>query len=172
LNLEEDDLKFIDKLTGVYTKDFFFESGNKMLFLAKRNKVPMSICMIDIDDLQNINDTYSYAEGNKVLEAIGHIILRECRESDLVGYFGEGKIGIILYNVSGINTNIMLNTLRQKIEYDTDIMGQKEISVTVSIGASVMHNLMNTKTLDAAYDQAYMATNVAKEKGKNRVIIY
>ena len=172
MNLEEDDLKFIDQLTGIYTKDFFFESGNKILFLAKRNKVPMSICMIDVDNLQNINDTYSYAMGNKVLASIAQSIQRECRESDLVGYLGEGKIGLILYNVSGINTNIMLNTLRQKIEHDTDIMGQKEISVTVSIGASVMHSLMNTKTLDAAYDQAYMATNVAKEKGKNCVVIY
>jgi len=168
----EDNNIFLDPLTDIYTKVFFLEAGNKILQLASRNKVPLSLCIVDVDNLQVINEKYSHGIGNKILESITQTIQNNCRESDLIAYLGEGQMGLLLYNISGINTQTMLDGLRKKVEYSTYTLNQEKVHVTVSIGACIMHGQMNTKTLDAIYKQAYLAVNVAKENGKNRVSVY
>jgi len=161
-----------DKVTGVYNKTFFFESGNNILQLAIRNKVPLSLCVIDIDNLEMINEQYSYGIGNQILEFVTQIIRDNIRKSDLVGYMGDGRIGLLLYNVSGINTHAVLDGLRQKVAHSAYVVNEHEIYTTVSMGASIINNYIHTKTLDSIYEQAFLAVNMAKEKGKNRVVVY
>jgi len=161
-----------DKVTGVYNKAFFFELGNNILQLAIRNKVPLSLCVIDIDNLSMINEQYSYGIGNQILEFVTQIIRDNIRKSDLVGYMGDGRIGLLLYNVSGINTQAVLDGLRQKVAHSAYVVNEHEINTTVSMGASIINNYIHTKTLDSIYEQAFLAVNMAKEKGKNRVVVY
>jgi len=162
-----------DQVTGVYNKSFFFESGNNILLqLAMRNKVPLSLCVIEIDNLKVINEQYSYGIGNQILEFVTQVIQDNIRKSDMVGYMGNGKIGLLLYNVSGINTQIVLDGLRRKVARSAYVMNKQEIYTTVSMGASVINNYIHIKILDSIYEQAFLAVNMAKEKGKNRVVVY
>lgn len=175
MGLKKEDTKdstFIDTISGVYNEAFFLESGKSILQLAKRNNSPLSVCVIDIDDLEKINDTYGHDIGNKVIEAIAQKIRDNCRKSDLVGYFGEGKIGLVLYDASGINTKIMLDTLRQKIQRNTDFLKKEKLSVTVSIGACIVNPNISTDTLETPRAQAYEAIRSAKSQGKNCVVVY
>ena len=163
---------YVDQVTGVYNKSFFFESGTNILQLAIRNKVPLSLCVIDIDNLEKINEQYSYGIGNQILEFVTQILKDNIRQSDLVGYLGDGRIGLLLYNVSGINTQVVLDSLRQKVAHSSYVVNEDEIHTTVSIGASISNNYTHVKTLDSIYEQAFLAVNMAKEKGKNRVVVY
>jgi len=163
---------YTDQLTGAYNQSFFFESGTNILQLAIRNRVPLSLCVIDIDNLEIINDKYSYGIGNQILAFVTQIIRDNIRKSDLVGYMGDGRIGLLLYNVSGIDTQTVLDGLRQKVAHSAYVVNEEEIYTTVSMGASIINNYIHTKTLDSIYEQAFLAVNMAKEKGKNRVVVY
>jgi len=162
-----------DSVTGVYDKSFFFESGNHIVLqLAIRNKVPLSLCVIEIDNLKVINEQYSYGIGNQILEFVTQVISENIRKSDMIGYMGDGRIGLLLYNVSGMNTQVVLDGLRRKVACSAYMVNKQEIYATVSIGASVINNYMHTKILDSIYEQAFLALKMAKEKGNNRVLVY
>ncbi len=172
MNAQKINDNYADQITGAYNKAFFFESGNYALQLAIRGKIPLTLCIVDIDNLETINTKYGYDAGNKILAFVTQTIRDKCRKSDLVGYIGDGKLGLLLYNISGINTQLVLDELRQKIDYKKYKINTQEVDVTVSIGACVMNSYMNTESLDSIYEQAFRATNIAKDKGKNRVVVY
>ncbi len=165
-------LSFTDNVAGIHDQSFFFESGMIILQLAKRNNVPLSMAMVDIDDLGKLNEKYSYEIANKIIRSVAQTLKKKCRKSDLVGYLGDGRFGLLLYNISGINTNITLDTVRKKIEFNKYRIKDKTFNITASIGATVIHAKMNEDTLEDIYDKAYLATNAAKEKGKNCVVVY
>jgi len=156
----------------VHTESFFEESGTLLHELAKRNQVPLSLAVIDIDDLGVINEIHGKTYGDTVIQKTAEAISKNCRKSDLVGYLGEGKFALLLYNISGINADIMLNTLRQKLDYSLN-SDKKEFpdKKSVSIGATMLYSHSNKEKFDQLYDKAFIATNRAKASGKDRVVI-
>jgi len=164
--------KFKEPLTGVYQKDIFSEIGTYLLALATRSKAPLSICIIDIDHLARVNERFGREIGDKVIQTIAKAIEYKCRRSDLVGYLGEGKIGLVLYDISGINTNMVLNGLRKKIAHEIELLDINKLKVTVTIGASVIHGEMDKETLDVIYNRAYSALHTAKEGGRDRIEVF
>ena len=163
--MSDDKISFKDELTGIYTKAFFFETGKNLIEVAIRHKASIAICIIDINHLNILNNKYGFTVGNQIIWSVAQTVSKKCRKSDLVGYLGEGKIGLILYNITGINANEMLNTLKRNIEHDINIVKQ-----TVSIGAIMIQSHNNMESIEKIFLKAYMALNDAKEK--NIVIVY
>jgi len=172
LDIKNKKSSFTDKVTEMNNQDFFFESGTIILGLAKRHKISLSMAIIDIDDLKVLNDKYSYDIANRIIKSIANTLKEKCRKCDLLCYLGDGRFGLLLYDISGINTNILSDTLRKKIESNRYSTKKDKFNITASIGATVIHTQMNDETLESIYDKAYLATNEAKEKGKNCVVIY
>ena len=172
LDIKNKQFSFVDKVTEMNNQEFFFESGTIILELAKRHKISLSMAIVDIDDLKVLNDKYSHDVVNKIIKSAADTIKKKCRQCDLLCYLGEGRFGLLFYNISGINTNILLDAIRKKIEYNRYRTKKDEFNITASIGATVIYTQMNEETLDSIYDKAYLATNEAKEKGKNCVVIY
>lgn len=172
MTVEKIDKPFIDKRFGIYNKEFFFESGMNILKLSKRNKRPISLAIIDIDNLSELNELYGYEIMNEKIKEIGSIIRNKTRDSDLLAYLEDGRFAILLYNISGINTNIILDTIRKEITHKINLSEDSKSKLTVSIGASIIQFQTDESTFKNIYDNAYMATNNAKEKGKNCVIAY
>lgn len=163
-----------NKSTGMYTADFFFEAGKILLQLAKRNQVPFLIAALEVDDFDQIKEKYGSKLAYTVLEMTAKLIGENFRTSDLVADMEDGQIGIIFYNTTNVNTKIALDGLRQKIEKQKYLLNNGDkINVTVSIGGVVMHhNLMGARTVEELFEQAKLGVNIAKEQGKNRVIVY
>ena len=170
--MENKELKFRDNLMGIYAKDYFFETGGYLSTLATRNKVPLSICVIDIDRMSRINERFGSELGDKILKIVAHTISKKCRKSDLIGRLGSDTIGLVLYNISGVNTGLVLNALRKKIEYEVDALKQDKLKVTVSIGACVMQGDIDKEKLEVVYNRAYLALKNAKEEGRNKVVVF
>ncbi|MCF6244499.1 MAG: GGDEF domain-containing protein [Sulfurovum sp.] len=170
--MEKEQLLFRDALTGIYTQDYFFETGGYLVALATRSKSPLSICVIDIDHLSRINERFGNEIGDKVLRTVAKTIETKCRKSDLLGYLDSGTIGLILYDITGINTGVVLNSLRKKIENELEALNVPKLKGTVSIGACIMQGEIDKEKLELAYNRAYMAVKKAKEAGRNRVEVF
>ena len=170
--MEREELRFRDESTGIYSEDYFFETGGYLLTLATRSKVPLSICVIDIDHLTRVNDRFGLKVGDEVLKTVAKTVESKCRRSDLLGYLGTGTIGLVLYDISGVNTGLVLNGLRKKIEHEIANLNYPKLKATVSIGACVMEGEMDKEKLEVIYNRAYMAVKSAKEAGRNKVVVF
>ena len=159
--------------TSLYDTSFFEASGEIIYALAKRNKAPLSLAVIDIDNLSLINETYGEKFGDALIRKNADIIKNNCRKSDLTGYMGGGKFALLLYNISAINADIMLNNLRQKLDRGLNSDPEdKLLKKSVSIGATILYTFAANEQMKELFDNAYFAVNRAKLDGKNRVVIH
>jgi len=161
-SLKEKELIYKDYLTNLYNRRHFYEISEKYLHLSKRKKIPLSLCMIDIDNFKKINDTYGHNIGDEVLKLFSSETKNLIRKSDILVRFG-GEEFLLLLPDTDINHAEILSTKICKHLASLD----KAVSFTVSIGVSEYET---TQTIDEVIATADKCLYTAKKEGKNRVI--
>lgn len=156
-----------DHLTGIANRMYFMEYFTKVHANAIRHGLPLTLVMVDIDDFKAINDSYGHQVGDEVLIAIAQLLRSGCREEDLAARFGGEEFTILLVHTNAEQGKLQVERIRRDLEnLDIDKIGSL---VTASFGLSA---LTDNKSIDKMINQADQALYQAKEKGKNRVIIY
>jgi diguanylate cyclase (GGDEF)-like protein len=157
-----------DKLTGLYTRQYFDTSAGQEFERAKSAGSPISILFIDIDLFKQVNDTHGHAKGDEALKVIARLVLLSCRKSDIVARYGGEELVVILPDTlsqdalqvgKDINTIVASQTPR--------LLGMK---LTVSIGVATFPN--DGATLRQIIEHADDALYHAKRAGRDRVCTY
>lgn len=171
INIENYKLKIlsnIDKLTGTYTRKYYENEFNKILMEANHNDESFAVLMLDLDGFKDINDTYGHRKGDEILSIIGETLINSVRSTDLVARYGGEEFIIILRNVLGDEAKNISEKIRRNVEEIKfhNVKGP----VTLSIGISMFpfHSQFKEELIEKA-DQALYC---AKERGKNRVIMW
>ena len=129
-----------------------------------------------IDYFKKVNDTYGHIAGDCVLKQVGKIIPMELREYDIAARYGGEEFSILLPFTSVQEAFAVAQRLRKTIEEtDMDISaakidGIKKIKVTASFGVSEYNSSIKEPT--ELYKMADRALYEAKERGRNRVVVY
>ena len=157
-------------------KDFFTGLLNKRACkeyvsdAIASNKDMHYVAMIDIDDFKNINDTYGHLYGDKVILKVASIINSTLNGRGIVGRFGGDEFFIF---TNWINTESqlrsILTSLKQKVR---DEMSQGENGCIVTLSIGVCQYPDNGSDYDTLVNKADKCLYIAKNKGKNRYIIY
>jgi diguanylate cyclase (GGDEF)-like protein len=87
-------LASLDPLTGVHNQRAMREILTRMIASAKRRNSVVSLVYFDIDNFKRINDEYGHLKGDEVLKAIGDIMKKSIRESDLACRYGGDEFCI------------------------------------------------------------------------------
>jgi len=132
------------------------------------NQRSFALIMLDIDDFKFVNDTYGHRAGDIVLSKIGGYLVENVRKTDIVARYGGEEFVIILNNVEEEQAIKIAENIRKgvsKINYPGI-----DHTVTISVGVSLFpkHSQFKEELLIKA-DQALYS---AKEKGKNRVVVW
>ncbi len=169
--LEEElkELAIRDPLTTLYNRRYFFDIGQNLISLAKREHTPLSIMMLDIDEFKNINDNYGHGAGDSAIKLLASILIEHTRDSDIIARIGGEEFAVLLTNTAkdiafNIAHKIREFTQNQVIKIDD----AKSINFTVSIGVDSV-NTKDEKHIDEALARADKALYKAKDSGKNRV---
>jgi diguanylate cyclase (GGDEF)-like protein len=159
-SLKEKELISKDYLTNLYNRRYFYEIIENFMSLSKRNKTPISLCMIDIDNFKNINDKYGHGVGDDVLRTFAREVKKTIRDSDIVVRFGGEEFLLLLPNTGINNAEVLANKI---CTHFNDL--SSEVHFTVSIGIS---EYKKNKSIDALINEADKCLYKAKEKGKNQ----
>lgn len=167
-------LSVTDELTNLFNRRHFNELFVKERNRAIRDEKFFSFILIDVDNFKLYNDTYGHQAGDFVLKEVGATLKKSLhRGSDFAFRLGGEEFGIIF---SGLNEEKSLefsNQIREKIE-DLKIKHEKNSAsefVTASMGLYVgsYHQIEES---DSIYRYADEALYLAKESGRNRVILH
>lgn len=105
---EKDNLKtkaYYDPLTGVYSRLYFMEYLEKVLFC----RTDFIIGYLDLDGLKSINDHFGHNEGDACIQAFARVVKRMFRNTDVFARIGGDEFCIILENCE-------LSVAKQKME--------------------------------------------------------
>ncbi|MBI5097196.1 MAG: diguanylate cyclase, partial [Nitrospirae bacterium] len=164
-------LSSTDGLTGLYNHREFQKRLEGEISRASRYASPLSLLMMDIDYFKKVNDTYGHPSGDTILRSIGTVILQEIRGSDLAARYGGEEMTVILPETGSSNAFTFAERIRKKIhEIPMTVLAGETIHVTVSIGVASFPGDAHDR--EGLIDTADQALYFAKEKGRNRTILY
>jgi diguanylate cyclase (GGDEF)-like protein len=160
-------LAITDTLTGVYNRRGLLEHGQREINRALRSDRPLAVIMLDIDNFKQVNDSYSHAAGDQVLQALALLCQENLREVDIIGRYGGEEFAILLPETDGDGAYLVAQRLRQSAA-ETSIPTQHgEISITVSVGIACTQGEISN--LAVLLDMADTAMYEAKRAGRNLV---
>jgi len=164
-------MSMIDGLTGIANRRRFDDHVEQELRRASRNKAPLSLLLMDIDDFKSYNDTYGHAKGDDCLRTVAQEIRNYLRRpSDLVARYGGEEFAVVLPDTPPEAAAMLAEKIRLGVEALNipHKAARAADHITVSIGASICPPeapLTKAQLIDAADKQLY----ASKRAGRNRV---
>ena len=115
---KDDKMKFIDQLTSLKNRNFL----NENIETWNNNTIyPQTIIVIDLNKVQEINDSYGYNEGDRQIKALANILVKtQLDNSEILRTDGnEFVIYLVGYNQKQVSNYIhKLNKEIKKLPYD------------------------------------------------------
>jgi diguanylate cyclase (GGDEF)-like protein len=163
----------LDSLTQVYNRRIFDLSLKQEWQRLKREQLPLSLILVDIDHFKRYNDYYGHLEGDRCLYQVAQAIKQVVkRPADLVTRYGGEEFAVILPNTDLKGAHTVAQLIQQAIESLKIPHAQSDVSdwVSLSIGISsqVPNSLDTAVALILAADQALYQ---AKEQGRNQIVL-
>lgn len=158
-----------DGLTGVYNYRFLIKSIKLEMKRAKRFNYKFSFVMLDVDNLKAYNDQNGHLSGSKALKDIARILVRNCREIDLVAKYGGDEFGLLLPQTDILGAVRLSKRILPAVEdfmFDSKTQGL----LTCSMGIAVYPD--DARDIEEIIEKADAALYRAKSTGKNSIRTY
>jgi diguanylate cyclase (GGDEF)-like protein len=166
-----------DELTGLYNKSFLEESIKDKYKLGSVGTRKMSLIMMDLDKVHEINDAYGPSGGDKVIIAVAEILKSVTRTGDIAARLSGDEYAVLLPDTDGKDALRVADHIRQNVMNSPVPVPKSpgsgetvELAVRTSLGIAVApDHASNERELFFAADTALRR---AKELGRNRTELY
>ncbi len=155
-----------DPGTGLYNKRAIHEYAMEKTQEGKE----LYLAMMDVDDFKKVNDSFGHMFGDEVLSKVSEIMRAVIDSRGMVGRFGGDEFMLVL---DGVSTEEELRrifkTISKNIQWEYQDI-KDTMAITTSCGVAKFPT--DATNFEDLFKKADKALYVAKEKGKNRYIIY
>ncbi len=161
---EHRDLDFITQLNGAtYLRRLLEEE----LHNCRQNNSTLALLFIDVDFFDATNRRYGHAEGDRLLQALGELMLLNIRRSDLLCRYAGDRFALVLPNTGRSLAETIGTEITQAIQhfaFKTSVQSES-IFHSASIGiALVGDNVQHADTTEALIQRA--TRHLLQAKGK------
>lgn len=159
-----------DPLTGLQSKDIFFNCLTQAIALAARHKKITAVLFICIDRLKLINDTLGETYGNKLIKTLAKRLKACVRKSDIVSRPGRDEFMILLPEIRyAEDAALIARKIFSSLESPFKLKNQN-LLVSVNIGISIYPN--DGENAKALLKTSYTALQRSRELGRNTYQFY
>ena len=160
-------LSAADALTGLYNRRAMSASLEHECSRSRRYRSPLSVLLVDVDELKRVNDVHGHAAGDQVIRAVASAITMTLRETDIGGRWGGDEFLIIAPGTVGAAATTLAERLRLELAKQETI---GEAKATASVGVATFDsNHRPLEDPDALMQAADAALYCAKAAGRNQV---
>lgn len=152
-----------DPLTQVGNRIRLEDEAEKWIAFCSRHELNLSLVLIDVDNLKQINDKYGHLIGDVILYELAQIMHTQLRKNDVCTRWGGDEFVLLLPSTSAQEAAVIISRIRQAI---SDKNFSIDISVTCSFGITSM---TKGHDLEQMIYQADKSMYAAKRGGKNAI---
>lgn len=156
-----------DFLTGINNRRQLLRLGIPLLAGAVRAHTPLAVVMMDIDHFKQINDNYGHDVGDIVLQHLGKLLKQRFRATDIISRFGGEEFCIIAPQLTPDDAFDLFDQFRIHLARQPIEIQDHSLKITISIGITTKL----TDSLDNMISAADKLLYLAKEQGRNRIVI-
>ena len=161
-----------DPLTELLNRRGLDAGAENLLGLARREGLPVSLAMIDIDHFKNVNDQHGHAAGDRCLVQLAGLMRSMFRRSgDLVARSGGEEFLVLAVGADADAASDRLESFRAAVERMSVDDEFCVLQLTVSIGVTTVSSMPDCE-LDELVKKADQALYASKRAGRNRITSY
>ena len=175
----------LDPLTGVHARRFFENWMRREVRTAFRSRQSVSLLMLDMDGLKEINDVAGHLAGDLALSLVGKVLRVATRENDVVGRYGGDEFAVVLPQTDADGAKSVGDRLLELLRERSIAMpnGTRHLSGSLGLSTLPPHEFGTEgfdRPIPASYFQAMSealleradgALYVAKASGKNQMCV-
>ncbi|MFK0088476.1 putative bifunctional diguanylate cyclase/phosphodiesterase [Pseudomonas sp. NPDC090755] len=159
-----------DVLTGLPNRAYLSDLLHQALAYARRGRVPLAVCMLDLDGFKAVNDGYGHASGDLLLVEVAKRLKGILRGGDAVARLSGDEFVLILHEVQEPSQlHAALERVLAAIAAPY-VICEQEVSVSASIGVTLFP--FDDEDADTLVRHADQALYVAKQSGRNRYHLF
>jgi diguanylate cyclase (GGDEF)-like protein len=122
-----------DYLTGLANRPEFERAIDRAVAAAQRHKRRLTLMMIDLDSLKEINDTQGHHVGDEAIRVLAQELQRAVRATDTCGRLGGDEFGVAMPDADEHHASDVATRVRQSLE-ELNRTGKSPVPVLFSIG--------------------------------------
>jgi two-component system cell cycle response regulator len=151
-----------DALTGLPNRRTFDEHLDSMFARERETGQPFALVIFDIDHFKQINDTQGHPAGDRVLQDVAKIALRQMRTGEQIFRIGGEEFAIVIPG-DGSAGVIVAERVRTAIQSEP----REPPLPTLSAGVAMFP--ADAYTREELFQRADLALYAAKQGGRNSV---
>jgi diguanylate cyclase (GGDEF)-like protein len=159
-----------DPLTHVFNRAYMSDRLLAEISTSRRTGSDMTLLMLDIDHLKEVNDRFGHMAGDRALCTVAARILRALRATDMLARYGGDEFVVIASGTGGHEAQLLAERVLRAVEELH--MGARggTVRITASIGMAAVEEVAACDdpggALIALADERMYS---AKSGGRNRV---
>lgn len=137
---ELEQLAFRDPLTGLANRRFLELKARQALQEHHNFARLYGLLLFDIDRFKQVNDIYGHDIGDALLKAVAQTLTRGLRPADIIGRWGGEEFLVLMPDLDAVELGDLAERCRVLIAQSSVTTGASRVSVTASIGATMLHH--------------------------------
>ena len=172
------EIGYQDALTQAYNRRYFDLRFKDEIERSMRKDETLACMFLDVDLFKKVNDTYGHHVGDLVLMRMVAIIKEQVRACDIVARYGGEEFVVALPGTDLEVAKDIAERLRATVFAEKHRYYDKELNISISIGLATLQGIDLDMHHDSADVSKLMLTHadkalyVAKESGRNQVVVY
>ncbi|HEX9111985.1 MAG TPA: GGDEF domain-containing protein [Terriglobales bacterium] len=162
---ELETLAFRDSLTNLPNRRYLELKVAQALQDHQQLRREFGLLMLDLDRFKHVNDEHGHDLGDAVLKVVADTLVQTLRPVDLVGRWGGEEFLVLLADVHAIALGDLAERCRVLIAQSSVGNGASRVSVTASIGATMLNHADSPET---AFRRADELMYQSKRSGGDR----
>ncbi len=163
-------LRQYDVLTGLLNRREFERRLEIMLIEGAKRDTMHALCVIDVDRLKLVNNTYGHGAGDKLLQELALLFQGKLGRSWILGRIGGDEFAALALDQTDTEIKRSCKDLLQTVRGFPFTWRDTTLDVAVSIGLSLFKP--EDESASTALSKADIACHVAKHKGRDRLHVY
>jgi len=127
----------VDGLTEPSDHRAFYELLEKEVARSERYLRPLSLLMVDLDDLKVYKDTFAHPAGDAILQEVARLLKTFVRGCDVVARYGGDRFTIILVETNKLDATSIANRISRLVEEASlehdDVFPHKTLTASMGV---------------------------------------
>ena len=162
-----------DGLTGIANRRTFQEFLHREWRNCRRDKLPITLMIIDIDFFKAFNDRYGHIQGDECLREVAKLLKKAAqRGTDLAARYGGEEFALVLSRTKAEDGEKIAHRFTNLVESAKIAHESSKVNnfLTVSVGLATV--IPEHSDFEALIQMADKALYNAKNSGRNKIMVY